>query len=231
MPDRRAPASGQRGAIAGFNHRYIARPTRVAGSGWEYELDTWRDRLLIKSNHEREDFALYWALLNSPSQWEALHHPGRGLLSDFAVLDHHLIVLESVDFQDILRWCPMPIDRELGWHVLEMDEPIGDLSLVGAIESHQRWQRLSFSSPRHPAEIWQLDLDSGEKHLLQRQVIPCGHRPDDYVVERIWIDAEDGARVPLTALRHRDTKGPAPVVLYGYGAYGLSLEPVSVAIA
>ena len=200
----------------------LSAPPAERAKGFEYELETHHDRLIIKSNHEREDFALYQASIERPGDWTLLYQPEQGLLSDFAVLDDYLMTLESHEFQPLFKW---RLHTQSDWRTLTLDEPIGDLNLVGALESHQNWQRLSFSSPRHPPEVWQLDLDTGQKQILQRQQLPCGHNSDDYVVQRQWAIARDGTKIPLTVFRHRDTTSPAPVLLYGYGAYGLSLEP------
>ncbi len=55
--------------------------------------------------------------------------------------------------------------------------------------------------------------------------MPSGHDPEDYVTRRIFADATDGERVPVTLLYRKSTPidGTAPVLLYGYGAYGMSM--------
>ena len=63
--------------------------------------------------------------------------------------------------------------------------------------------------------------------ILKTQKVGGGFRSEDYVVERIFAVASDGARVPITVLRHRDTRldGRAPLLMYGYGSYGVFIEP------
>ncbi len=68
--------------------------------------------------------------------------------------------------------------------------------------------------------------------MLKEQEVPSGHNPDDYVTRRIFADASDGERVPITLLYRKSTPldGSAPALLYGYGAYGISL-PASFSVS
>ena len=65
------------------------------------------------------------------------------------------------------------------------------------------------------------------KNWLKSKIIPSGHNPNDYVVERIEFESHDGRLVPLTITRHKKTKldGSANLLLYGYGSYGNSMSP------
>ena len=191
----------------------LGQPVIDRAQGWEADLETHHNRLILKSNHQREDFGLYWRDMDA-ADWQPLWVPDAGLVDDFAVLDDFVLVLSSIAAAPELRWCAWDSD----WRVLELPEPLSDLSLGSSLTSDQHWQRLNWSSPRHPGEQWQLDLNTGTVEVLKRQVIPSGHDPEDYRCERAWA-----GDVPLTVLRSHDA--PTGVVLYGYGAYGLSLEP------
>jgi oligopeptidase B len=85
--------------------------------------------------------------------------------------------------------------------------------------------RMTYSSPTTPQRTYDLDLETGERVLLKEQEVPSGHDPANYVTRRIFADAPDGERVPITLLYRRETRidGTAPALLYGYGAYGISL--------
>ena len=186
--------------------------------GWEADLDTHGENLILKSNHEREDFALYQR--EPDGDWQRIWQPERGLLSDYLVLDQHLIVLDSINAAPVLRWRAWD---QAHWQVLDLPEPLSDLSMATLLTSKTTSIRLNWSSPRHPAEHWELDLNTSEVEVLKRQEIPSGHNPDDYRCERVWIDSGD-VKVPLTVLKPagNDIQG---VLLHGYGAYGLSLDP------
>ena len=74
--------------------------------------------------------------------------------------------------------------------------------------------------------MFDFNLDSRERTLLKTQEVPSGHDPDRYVVERFFIEAQDGAEVPVTVLRLKATPidGTAPLMLYGYGSYGYTID-------
>ena len=87
--------------------------------------------------------------------------------------------------------------------------------------------RLNYSSPKTQSRVYSFNLRTEEKKLIKEQEIPCGHNPDDYIVERLECASHDGRLVPITITRHKKTKidGSANLLLYGYGSYGNSMSP------
>ncbi|MFT3998422.1 MAG: prolyl oligopeptidase family serine peptidase, partial [Asticcacaulis sp.] len=83
------------------------------------------------------------------------------------------------------------------------------------------------TSPTTPAQTYDYDMASGQRVLRKTQVVPSGHNPADYVARRLYARAPDGVEVPVTVLMKKDTPldGSAPLLLYGYGSYGISMEP------
>ncbi|MGH9093048.1 MAG: prolyl oligopeptidase family serine peptidase, partial [Acidimicrobiales bacterium] len=98
-----------------------------------------------------------------------------------------------------------------------------------------RYEQTSFVTPR---SVFDADMATGAVHLRKRQAVLGGYRPADYRTYRLWVGAGDGARVPLTLVHRADLlddpsavagtppRRPAPCVLYGYGAYEHSVDPV-----
>ena len=87
--------------------------------------------------------------------------------------------------------------------------------------------RVYYSSLTTPGTTYDYNVLTGAKTLLKQQEVIGDFDPDDYVSARIEIPARDGARVPVSVVRHRDTPldGSAPLLLYGYGSYGNSIDP------
>lgn len=85
--------------------------------------------------------------------------------------------------------------------------------------------RFSYESPATPEETYDYNMDTRERVLRKTQEVPSGHNPADYVVRRIMALAHDGEMIPVTILHHRDTPvdGSAPLMLYGYGSYGITI--------
>ena len=86
---------------------------------------------------------------------------------------------------------------------------------------------LSYSSPKTQGRVYDYNLETKSKKLIKEQEIPSGHVPENYIVERFECPSHDGEMVPITILRHKNTKidGTANLLLYGYGSYGASMSP------
>jgi len=86
---------------------------------------------------------------------------------------------------------------------------------------------LGYSSPKTQSRVYDYNLETKVKKLIKEQEIPSGHIPENYIVERLECPSHDGRMVPMTILRHKNTKidGNANLLLYGYGSYGASMSP------
>jgi oligopeptidase B len=76
-----------------------------------------------------------------------------------------------------------------------------------------------------PARVYDYDMESRERVLRKEQEVPSGHDPELYVTRRLHARAADGEEVPITVLHRRDLSldGTAPMLLYGYGSYGITV--------
>lgn len=110
-------------------------------------------------------------------------------------------------------------------HTIDFDEQAYALGLSGGYEYDTPWVRFSYSSPTTPRQVFDYNMDTRERILRKTQTVPSGHDSSDYITERISISARDGASVPVTLLYHKDTPKDesAPVLLYGYGSYGITI--------
>ena len=144
------------------------------------------------------------------------------LILDTIVLASHLVRLERVEGLPRLVVRDLRDSRE--WTV-KFDEEAYSLGISAGYEFETSTIRFTYSSPTTPNRTYDLDLETGERTLLKEQEVPSGHIPADYVTRRIFAGAADGARVPITLLYRATTRidGTAPALLYGYGAYGMSL--------
>ena len=86
---------------------------------------------------------------------------------------------------------------------------------------------MRISTPASPTEVTEIDLRSGKSRQLKISVPPNGHDSGNYVVRRNYGVSGDGQLVPLTIVHHKDVvpNHESPVLLTGYGAYGMSLTP------
>ena len=86
---------------------------------------------------------------------------------------------------------------------------------------------ISYSTPKTQNRTYLYNIKTKEKKLVKEQIIPSGHEPNDYIVERLECPSHDGRAVPITITRHKNTPidGSAELLLYGYGSYGHSMSP------
>src|SRR5471032_2751105 len=115
-------------------------------------------------------------------------------------------------------------------HKIAFDEAAYSLDSIGGYEFDTVTTRFAYSSMTTPTEVYDYDMESRQRALRKRQQIPSGHDPAAYVTTRITARTEDGAEVPVSILHRRDLvrDGSAPLLLYGYGSYGMSM-PASFA--
>ena len=200
----------------------VVEPRHV---GRLYDLDHWGDRWVIRTNADDAiDFKVVEAPTASPGKanWKDLipHTPGR-FIEGVALVKDYLGRQERADANTkiVIR------DRAGAEHEIAVDEPAYALSLGGASEFDTTVMRYGYNSPSTPTSTYDYDLKTRERTLRKVQEIPSGHNPADYVVERLNAPASDGELVPVTVLRRKDTPvdGSAPLLLYGYGSYGIPM--------
>lgn len=193
--------------------------------GHEYSVDHQGEQLIVLTNADgAEDFKLMNAPIASPERanWTNLeaHEPGR-LILDLLALNDYLVCLERKDGLPRLR-----IRSAVGaWQTLTFDEPAYALGISANLEFDTSVLRIGYSSPTTPGQTIDVDLASGQRTVRKMQEVPSGHDPADYRVRRLFAKASDGEMVPITVLTRADHSddGTAPCLLYGYGAYGISI--------
>ncbi|MBY5458788.1 S9 family peptidase [Rhizobium beringeri] len=205
-----------------------AEPKLVAAreEGIEYSLTEGGDVFYILTNDGgAKDFKIMEAPVDNPvkENWREVvaHKPGTLVISHMAYA-RHLLWLERKDGlpQIMIR------DRATGEeHAIAFAEEAYSLGLQGAAEYDTDIIRFSYSSMTTPSQLYDYNMVTRERTLLKTQEVPSGHNPDDYVTRRVFAPAWDGEKVPVTLLYRKDTAldGSAPCLLYGYGAYGITI--------
>ena len=198
--------------------------------GIEYSLDHavvgGEDRFLILHNDGAENFTLVDAPVSDPTDLRTLiEHRGDVRLDAVDAFDGHLVVSYRADaLPRIQLW---PVD-ESGYGRPSDITFDSELMSVG-LSANPNWSapkmRIGATSFVTPVQIYDLDLASGERTLLREQPVLGDYRPQDYVERRDWAVASDGARVPISIVHRVGLEYPAPVLLYGYGAYEACEDP------
>jgi oligopeptidase B len=232
-------SSGRFCVIAGGDHetseqRLIdlsdpdAPPQLIEGRqvGVQYSVADRGDELFILTNADVAiDFKIVTAPLQSPARanWRDLIAHRNGIyVIDFELYSGHLVRLERA------HALPAIIIRDLTSgeeHAIAFEEAAYSLDTLGGYEFDTHNLRFSYSSMTTPTEIYDYDMTSRTRVLRKRQEIPSGHNPADYVTTRIMAPSHDGADVPVSILHRKDLRrdGSAPLLLYGYGSYGMAM--------
>jgi oligopeptidase B len=231
--------SGRFCVIAGGDHetseqrlidldRPDAPPRLVAAreEGVQYAVADRGGKLFILTNaDEAIDFKIVTAPLASPERgnWRDLiaHRAGVYIL-DHDLYAGHLVRLERANALPAIIIRDLKTGEE---HAIAFDEAAYSLDPMGSYEFDTTTLRFSYSSMTTPSEIYDYDMATRTRTLRKRQEIPSGHNPADYVTTRIMAKAQDGAEVPVSLLHRRDfvRDGKAPLLLYGYGSYGMAM--------
>ena len=210
--------------------RDAATPPRLVApreAGLRYDVEPHGDQLYILNNADgADDFRISIAPLNAPH---------RANWRDVVAYRQGAMIVAMTVYARFLVWLvrenslPRIVVRDLASnneHSIAFDEEAYALELEPGLEFDTTTLRFSYSSMTTPEETWDYDMAARTRILRKRQEIPSGHDPKDYVTRRLYAPAPDGESVPITLLHRADfTPGGdgAPLLLYGYGAYGHSL--------
>lgn len=196
--------------------------------GLDVRVATHGEQALLLTNADgAQDYKIVAAPLADPrrANWQDLvpHRPGV-LIKGMQVFVGHLVRLELADA------LPRIVVRDLATgaeHAVafEAGDPAYALGLGGGPAYDTATLRLSYSSPRTPQRTYDYDMAARRLTLRKEQQVPSGHDPAHYTVERRTVASDGGARVPVTLLYRSDCPPSAdrPVLLYGYGAYGMAV--------
>jgi len=189
--------------------------------------------LLIVHNANHPDFELAQAPLdaNSHEQWTPLAEPvaSERLLGVEAFASHAVVSLRRNGLTG-LRIMARDSSVSSGFgpaQDLAFDEPLYSVGTGNNPEYDSAALQVVFESMVTPKTISDYDLATGDYTLLKAQPVLGGYDPADYEQQRLWATATDGTRVPISLIHRRDVAadGTAPGLIYGYGAYEISMDP------
>ena len=203
-----------------------AKLVEARSNAHEYGVEHHGDRLFILTNCDgAEDFKIVETPVAACGRenWRDVepHRPGRLILNCVAY-KNHLVRLER---EDGLPRIVIASLTERSEHAIDFDEEAYGLGLSTGYEFDTTTLRFTYSSMTTPAQVFDYDMASRERTLIKTQEVPSGHDPSAYITRRVMAPADDGEAVPISLLYRADTKldGSAPLLLYGYGAYGISI--------
>jgi oligopeptidase B len=192
----------------------------------EYHIDHIEDRFIIRTNDDAKNFRLMWTPIAKPQRenWhEIVPHRDDVYLGDFELFKDYVVLEERARGLTQIRVVPW---SGQGDHYLSFDEPAYRASLGANLEFDTTHLRFEYTSMRTPLSIYDYDMTSRQRTLLKREEVLGGFDPEYYVTERLYAKADDGVEIPLSLLYRKGLirNGDNPLLLYGYGSYGLSID-------
>ncbi len=206
----------------------LAAPKLVAARqvGVQYALSEGGDVFYILTNADgAKDFKVMSTPVSAPekSNWrEVVTHKEGCLILSVSAYTGFMVRLEREDGLPRI----VVHDRKTGEeHAISFDEEAYSLGLIGASEYNTDTIRFSYSSMSTPSQTFDYNMKTRQRTLLKTQEVPSGHDANDYVTRRVMAPSHDDELVPVSLVYHRTTAidGTAPLLLYGYGAYGMSM--------
>lgn len=193
--------------------------------GLEYDAEHIENRWIIHTNLNAVDFCLMQVAddkIGDRGAWQLLQPQQEGVfISNFLALKDWLVIGERSGGLRRIRLKSWDGREE---RLVASDEPAYSMWIGTNPEQNTEILRYNYISMTTPESVYALNLRTGERQLLKQQTVP-EFSQENYISELHWIAAADGVKVPVSLVRHRQTTLPAPTLVYGYGAYGFSMDP------
>ncbi|WP_333501557.1 oligopeptidase B [Kluyvera genomosp. 2] len=189
----------------------------------EYSLDHYQGHFYMRSNRDGKNFGLYRGVSGEEANWQTLIAARDAvMLEDFTLFRDWLVVEERQRGLTSLRQIHRQTHKETA---IAFDDPAYVTWIAYNPEPETACLRYGYSSMTTPDTLFELDMDSGERRVLKQQEVK-GFDASRYRSERLWITARDGVEVPVSLVyRHEHFRsGKNPLLVYGYGSYGASMD-------
>jgi len=191
-----------------------------------YGIDHWGDKFLIRTNLDAKNFRLMETPVDKTTRenWkEVIAHRTDVLLEDIDVFKGHWVITERKEGLLQMRIREIASGKE---HYLDFGEPAYAAYVGANPEFNTTNLRYNYTSLTTPNSVFDYDMNAKNKRMMKEQEVLGGFNKADYVTERVYATAKDGAKVPVSIVYKKGTKkdGSAPLLLYAYGSYGASMD-------
>jgi oligopeptidase B len=191
----------------------------------EYDLDHHGDFFYLRVNDEGRNFRLVKAPVASPGRehWQTVvPHRAEVMLEGLDLFARHLVLFEREDGLPHLRVVDLGTSAS---HRIAFPEPTYLASPGANAEFETTTFRYTYQSLLTPLSTFDYDMDARTATLMKQVEVRGGYDPAGYRSERVFAPARDGVKVPISLVYKKGLAkdGQAPLYLYGYGSYGLSM--------
>lgn len=192
-----------------------------------YSIDHFEDKFYVTTNWDAKNFRLMETPEKSTSKnnWkEVIAHRPEVLLEGVEVFSDFMVVEERKSGLTNLRVINQKSGQE---HYMGFAEPAYMAYISINPEFGSEWLRFGYSSLTTPSSTFDYNMVTKQKVLKKQQEVVGGHDPKAYVTERLYAISRDGVEVPISIVYKKGfvKDGSKPLLLYGYGSYGSTIDP------
>ena len=197
--------------------------------GLEYSISHYKDHFYILTN---KDEAINFKLMMTPEEntrvenWiEVLVHRKDVLLESIDIFKDYLVISERSDGLNLIRvkrW-----DGNADYY-LPFDNETYTCYTGTNVDFDTEILRYGYNALTTPSSVIDFNMRTQSKTVLKEQEVLGGKfKKENYISERVWATAEDGAKIPMSVVYRKDIKkdGRSPLLQYAYGSYGSTVDP------
>ncbi|HAG15803.1 MAG TPA: oligopeptidase B [Bacteroidales bacterium] len=193
----------------------------------EYSIDHFGDKFYVLTNLEAKNFRL----METPEtkterlNWkEVIAHREKVMLLGIELFNDFMVIEEQENGLTNIRIINNKTKEE---HYIDFGEETYTASIDYNPDFATKLLRFGYSSLTTPSSTFDYDMESRAKNLMKQQEVLGGFSPENYEAKRLWATAKDGTKIPISLVYRKDINpnGNNPLLLYGYGSYGYSMEP------
>ncbi|MBL0313131.1 MAG: S9 family peptidase [Holophagaceae bacterium] len=188
----------------------------------KYGVDHREGLFYIRTNKGAKNFRMVTApdADISPKAWkEFIPHDPAALLEGVELFKDFIVATTKSEGLNRFR----VLDFKKGqWHNFAFPEPVYAAFDGANPEFDSHMFRFGYQSPITPNSVFDYDMATRKKTLLKQTEVLGGFDPSKYECKRLWAEARDGVKVPLSVVYRKGLKlnGKNPLWLYAYGSYG-----------
>ena len=194
----------------------------------EYSVYHYKEYFYILTNYEAKNFRLMRTFVSAPKKenWEeVIAHKKDVLIEGIDIFEDYLVIEERQNGLTQIKVINWKNKKE---YYIDFDDPAYTVSTFANIEFNTSILRFYYTSLTTPNSVFDFNMNSKEKQLLkQDEVLDESFSPEKYESKRYYATARDGKKIPISLVYKKGVQKNSknPLLLYGYGSYGYSLDP------
>ncbi len=192
-----------------------------------YSIYPYADKFYVLTNHQAQNFRLMEtpARATTLTNWkEVIPHRTDVLLESVEVFNNFLVLQERSNALGQLKVIDLASNDV---HFISFNDEAYTVGIGSNNEMETNVLRYVYTSPTTPSSVYDYNMETRKTTLIKQQEVLGNFKPENYETKRFFVEARDGVKVPVTVVYRKgmEKNGNNPLLLYGYGSYGYSLDP------